>query len=220
MQPAAGPSPAPAPARASPGRPAPATLAPRPDPDPAPAAAQTGVEAPGAAMPAVEDPDARFRPRVRTAAERSSVDPGQAVRVIATLTDLEGNPVVTDLTAFGSQSRYRSGYIRRGPSRYSLFTSVRQAREVLWVTVSLGSGFAPASSGTVPLVSGGTGKVALPDGQIVTVTATLRPETAEEMAEGARLQRDEPPPAARLQRARFVRFALDPFRCGRGGAVC
>ncbi|MDB5462836.1 MAG: hypothetical protein JWP23_1225, partial [Phenylobacterium sp.] len=116
----------------------------------------------------------------------SAVEPGSAVRVLATMTDPEGIPLTTDLTAFGSQSWYRLGYVRRNASRYKLFTSVAQHGDRLVVTAALDRSFRFMVSGSVELASGETGTITLPPGQVVTVTPTLRPETPEELAEGRR----------------------------------
>jgi hypothetical protein len=124
--------------------------------------------------------------RIHAAAGWSAVEPGSAVRVLATMTDPEGIPLVTDLTAFGSQSRYRIGYVERNASRYKLFTSVVQRGERLLVTAALNQSFRPLVSGSVELASGETGTVRLPNGQLVTVTPTVRPETPEELAEAQR----------------------------------
>jgi hypothetical protein len=181
-------------------------------PTPAPAIEAAPAEAAASPSPLEADPDAgRFRPRVQGSAERSSVEAGWAVRVVATMNDPEGHRLITDLTSFGSQSLYRSGYIARGGSRYSLFTSVVQQGGTLLVTASLGGSFRPGRSATVSLSPGETGHIVLPDGQTVTVTATLRRETPEEVEAGRRWA--ERP----VQR---VAFAPDPFRCGRRGAVC
>jgi beta-lactamase regulating signal transducer with metallopeptidase domain len=115
-------------------------------------------------------------------ADWSHVEPGSAVRVIATMTDPDGVPLTTDLTAFGSQSHYRLGYIRRGPSHYKLFTTVRQHGERMTVTAGLDKSFESLISGSVELASGETGTIRLPNGQLITVTPILRPETPQELA--------------------------------------
>ncbi|HEV2532405.1 M56 family metallopeptidase [Phenylobacterium sp.] len=122
--------------------------------------------------------------RVHTAAGWSRVEPGSAVRVRATMTDRDGIPLTTDLTAFGSQSYYRLGYILRNASRYKLFTSVVQNGDRLLVTASLSGRFDPASSGSVTLASGQTGQIRLSGGEVVLVTPTIRPETPEEVEAG------------------------------------
>jgi hypothetical protein len=127
--------------------------------------------------------------RIRAAAFRSSVSPGQAVRLLATMTDPDGVALTTDLTAFGSQSLYRTGYFWRGDSRYALFTAVAQRGDDLVVTASLDRRFAPATSGSIVLRSGQTGRIVLGNGQAVTVTPTVRPETAEEAEAGRRALR-------------------------------
>jgi beta-lactamase regulating signal transducer with metallopeptidase domain len=120
--------------------------------------------------------------RVSMIADWSSVEPGSAVRVIATMTDPDGVPLTTDLTAFGSQSWYRLGYISRGPSRYKLFTKVTQHGERMTVTAGLDRSFRSLVSGSVELASGETGTIRLPSGQLITVTPILRPETPQELA--------------------------------------
>ncbi|MDB5436791.1 MAG: hypothetical protein JWR47_3048 [Phenylobacterium sp.] len=124
--------------------------------------------------------------KIHAVADWSAVEPGSAVRVLATMTDPEGIPLTTDLTAFGSQSWYRLGYFRRNASRYKLFTSVVQHGDRLLVTAGLNRSFKSLVSGSVELASGETGTIKLPTGQVVTVTPTLRPETPEELAEGRR----------------------------------
>lgn len=147
-----------------------------------------------AAMPPVLLPAVEQHPRVyriRAAAHRSSVEPGSAVRVMARMVDPEGIPLVTDLTAFGSQTSYRSGYFERNGSRHVLFTSVEQRGERLWVTASTDRRFTPAATGGVLLASGETGTIILPSGQTVTVTPTVRRETLEEAADGHRAARND-----------------------------
>lgn len=144
-------------------------------------------------MPQVrsEDADGPVRTRkIHAVARQSAVEPGSAVRVLATMVDRDGIPLVTDMTAYGSQSAYRTGYFRREGSRYALFTRVRQDGDRLWVTASLDSRFSPETSGAVMLGSGQTGRITLGDGQVVTVTPTLRPETPQEVEEGQRDARE------------------------------
>jgi hypothetical protein len=134
-----------------------------------------------------------WTPRVRkihAVARQSEVEPGSAVRVLATMVDRDGVPLVTDLTAYGSQSLYRTGYFRRDGSRYALFTRVRQEGDRLWVTASLDDRFRPETSGVIALSSGQTGRIMLAGGHVVTVTPTVRPETPEEVEEGRRDQRE------------------------------
>ena len=100
------------------------------------------------------------------------------------MTDPDGIPLTTDLTAFGSQSRYRLGYIARGPSRYKLFTKVTQHGERMTVTAGLDRSFESMVSGSIELASGETGTIRLPNGQLVTVTPILRDETPQELAAG------------------------------------
>jgi len=130
--------------------------------------------------------------KIRAIARRSAVEPGSAVRVLATMTDPDGLALTTDLTAFGSQQAYRSGYFQRNGSRYALFTSVLQQGDRLWVTASLNRRLQPPQAGTIALRSGETGNIVLGNGQVVTVTPTLRAETPEEVEEGKRATRNLP----------------------------
>ncbi|MGZ6037601.1 MAG: M56 family metallopeptidase [Phenylobacterium sp.] len=133
-------------------------------------------------------PPGEFGParRVHAIAAWSSVEPGSAVRVYATMRDPDGHSLVTDLTAFGSQSWYRLGYIERDNSRFKLFTKVTQHGDRLTVTAGLNESLHPMVSGAVDLASGETGTIRLPNGLTVTVTPTLRAETPDEIAEGQR----------------------------------
>jgi beta-lactamase regulating signal transducer with metallopeptidase domain len=124
--------------------------------------------------------------KVHAIANWSSIEPGSAVRVVAKMSDPEGIPLTTDLTAFGSQSWYRLGCIRTHASRYKLFTSVTQRGPRLTVTAGLDRSFRAIVSGTVELASGETGTITLPNGLKVIVTPFLRPETPQESAEGGR----------------------------------
>jgi beta-lactamase regulating signal transducer with metallopeptidase domain len=124
--------------------------------------------------------------RIHAVARRSAVTPGYAVRVLATMTDPDGIALTTDLTAYGSQSLWRTGSFWRAGSRYALFTSVVQQGDRFLVTASLDRRFAPETSGSILLASGQTGNIVLGNGQIVTVTPTLRPETPEETVVGRR----------------------------------
>ena len=128
--------------------------------------------------------------RIYAVASRSSVEPGSAVRLLATMTDRDGLPLTTDLTAFGSQSAYRYGYYWKKGSRYSLFTSVVQQGERFLVTASLDRRFTPERSGSTVLAAGRTGKILLGDGQVVAVTPWVRPETPQEVEEGQRATRN------------------------------
>ena len=141
---------------------------PRPQPDPLP------------------DPRSERPPRrIFAAAGRSSVEPGSAVRLVASSMDAEGRPLMTDLTSFGSQHYFRTGtYIADG-SRERLFTAVVQRGERLWVTASLSKRFRPEETATVEMRAGETRTFTLPNGRPVVVTPTLRAETAAEM-DGAR----------------------------------
>jgi beta-lactamase regulating signal transducer with metallopeptidase domain len=130
-------------------------------------------------------PDGFFGPprKVYGVANWSQVEPGSAVRVLATMKDPDGVPLTTDLTAFGSQSRYRLGYVRRDSSHYKLFTSVVQRGDRFEVTAGLNKYFSRLMTGSVELAAGETGTITLPNGLRVNVTPTIRPETAQELAE-------------------------------------
>ena len=160
------------------------------EPPPATAAdAQAGEDAAAPTRIAEAAPPPLPARKIFAVAGQSAVEPGSAVRVVASMTDADGVPLTTDLTAFGSQSRYRSGYYWRKGSRYALFTSVRQQGDRLWVTASLDRRFQPATTGSTVLGSGETGTIRLGDGQTVTVTPSIRPETPQEVAEGQRALR-------------------------------
>jgi beta-lactamase regulating signal transducer with metallopeptidase domain len=156
----------------------------------APAAEPQGCADDGPPTPAQHRrlPPGFFGPshRFHAAASWSSVEPGSAVRVVAKMTDPEGVPLTTDLTAFGSQSWYRLGCVRTHASRYKLFTSVTQHGDRLTVTAGLDRSFRAIVSGDIELASGETGTITLPNGLKVTVTPFLRPETPQESAEGGR----------------------------------
>lgn len=158
------------------------------DASPEPVLAQAEIQA--APIPTTEPPpfaDLR-RPRIiRAIADRSSVEPGSAVRVIASGMAPDGAPLWADFTAFGSQRLYRKGAYARSGSRYSLFTSVVQEGRRLRVTVSLGKAFRPELTGSIDLAPNETGILRLPTGQPMVVTALVRPETPEEIEEGRRL---------------------------------
>jgi len=161
--------------------PDPPPLAPAPPPQPK---NRFGFAGAGSVLPA-----GFFGPgRIHSAAGWSSVEPGSAVRVLATMTDPDGVPLITDLTAFGSQSRYRVGYVERNASRYRLFTRVVQNGDRLLVTAALNRSFEPMVSGSAELASGETGTIRLPNGLVATVTPTLRAETPEEIAEANRMR--------------------------------
>jgi hypothetical protein len=168
-----------------------------PEPDPQPIAAPPAPAEPPEGCPddrPARASDTRLLPpgffgpsaKIHAVANWSSVEPGSAVRVVAQMSDPEGNRLTTDLTAFGSQSWYRLGCIRTQASRYKLFTSVTQHGERLTVTAGLDRSFHPMVSGSVELASGETGTITLPNGLKVTVTPFLRPETPQESAEGRR----------------------------------
>jgi len=125
----------------------------------------------------------RFRV-IHAVADRSLVQPGSAVRVVASGMAPDGVPLWSDFTAFGSQRLYRKGAYERRGSRYSIFTSVVQDGERLRVTVSLGRAFRPELTGSIDLAPNQTGILRLPTGQPVAVTATVRPETPDEVEEG------------------------------------
>ncbi len=124
---------------------------------------------------------------IHAVADRSQVQPGSAVRVVASGVAPDGAPLWSDFTAFGSQRLYRKGAYERGGSRYSIFTSVVQEGQRLRVTVSLGRAFRPELTGSIDLAPNQTGVLRLPTGQPVVVSATVRPETAEEVEEGRRM---------------------------------
>ncbi|WP_165190807.1 M56 family metallopeptidase [Caulobacter soli] len=124
---------------------------------------------------------------IQAVADRSLVQPGSAVRVVASGLAPDGVPLWSDFTAFGSQRFYRKGAYERGGSRYSIFTSVVQEGQRLRVTVSLGRAFRPELTGAIDLAPNQTGVVRLPTGQAMVVSATVRPETPEEVEEGRRM---------------------------------
>jgi beta-lactamase regulating signal transducer with metallopeptidase domain len=143
---------------------------------------------PAAAIPLPTPPAELRRIRIiRAVADRSLVQPGSAVRVVASGLAPDGVPLWSDFTAFGSQRLYRKGAYERGGSRYSVFTSVVQEGERLRVTVSLGRGFRPDLTGSIDLAPNQTGILRLPTGQPMVVSATVRPETPEEVEEGRRM---------------------------------
>lgn len=128
-------------------------------------------------------PDPQPR-RIFTAAGRSSVEPGSAVRLVASSTDAEGRPLMTDLTSFGSQRHFRTGTVIADGSRERLFTAVTQRGQRLWVSASLSKRFGPDDTATIEMRAGETRTFTLPNGRPVTVTPSLRVETAEERAGG------------------------------------
>jgi len=137
---------------------------------------------------AIEPPMRMRRVRIiRAVADRSQVQPGSAVRVVASGVAPDGAHLWADFTAFGSQRLYRKGAYERGGSRYSLFTSVVQQGERLLVTVSLGRGFRPDQTGSIELLPNQTGVVRLPTGQDIVVTTSIRAETPDEIEEGRQL---------------------------------
>ena len=179
--------------------------------------AADATPAPASAQPS----DAQTQPfpdhKIYAVARRSSVEPGSAVRVLATMTDRDGVPLTTDLTAFGSQSAYRYGYYWNKGSRYSLFTSVVQQGDRFAVTASLDSRFSPERSGGAVLAAGQTGRIVLGDGQVVTITAWVRPETPQEVEEGQRATRGL---AFRSPWFTPASWRADPSRCGGPRQVC
>ncbi|WP_296598790.1 hypothetical protein, partial [Phenylobacterium sp.] len=126
-------------------------------------------------------PDPRPR-RIFTAAGRSAVEPGTAVRVVASTTDADGRPLMTDLTSFGSQHYYRTGTFIASGSRERLFTAVTQRGDRFFVTASLSRRFDPDESVTGELAAGETRTLTLPNGRPVTLTPIVRAETPEERA--------------------------------------
>lgn len=132
-------------------------------------------------------PEPRPRPepqprRIFTAAGRSSVEPGTAVRLVASTTDADGRPLMTDLTSFGSQHYFRTGTFIASGSRERLFTAVVQRGQRLFVTASLSKRFDPEDTATIEMGPGETRTLTLPNGWPVVVTPVVRAETAEEMA--------------------------------------
>jgi len=145
------------------------------------------VSAPIESQPLLEPP--LRAEKIRALARRSTVELGSAVRVYATMVDPEGRRLTTDLTAYGSQSVYRTGWFEREGSRQALFTSVYQDGDRFTVSASLDRRFESWNSGSIVLAAGQTGQITLGNGQIVTVTPTVRPETPEEVEEGQRAMR-------------------------------
>jgi beta-lactamase regulating signal transducer with metallopeptidase domain len=131
---------------------------------------------------------------IRAVAQRSTVELGSAVRVVASGLSPDGAPLWADFTAFGSQRLYRKGSYERNGSRFSLFTSVVQDGQRLRVTVSLTRAFHPDLTGSIDLAPNQTGVLRLPTGQPIVVTATVRSETTEEIEEGRRFQAAEGSP--------------------------
>lgn len=157
------------------------------------AAAQAAADAQTAPAPAesqpVLEPPLRAE-KIRSLARRSTVEPGSAVRVFATMVDPEGRRLTTDLTAYGSQSAYRTGWFERDGSRQALFTSVYQDGDRFTVSASLDRRFESWNSGSIVLAAGQTGQIVLGNGQVVTVTPTVRRETPAEFEEGQRATRN------------------------------
>jgi beta-lactamase regulating signal transducer with metallopeptidase domain len=223
------PSPAAAPRLAAAPAPIPRAVgASRPQPRPAKLAVEAAALSPPAVAvaddvvadaaplpaPAPDTAPAPTARKITAAARRSSVEPGSAVRLVATTVDPEGNQLINDITAFGSQSAYRTGYYRLNGSRQSLFTGVVQRGDRIWVTASLNREFDRPVTGTIALRSGETGDIVLDNGQVVTVTPTVRAETPEEVAQGERAARqmETAREAARRarERSRVVWLAGDP----------
>ena len=178
------PSPSPPQRPSAPRAPTPRTETAAAEPIPAPVATQAE---PAVASPPPLPVELRRIRIIRAVAERSSVQPGSAVRVVASGLSPDGVPLWSDFTAFGSQRLYRVGAYERSGSRYSIFTSVVQEGERLRVTVSLGRAFKPELTGSIDLAPNQTGIVRLPTGQPMVVTATVRPETPDEIEEGRHL---------------------------------
>lgn len=128
------------------------------------------------------------RPRIiHAVADRSQVQPGWAVQVVASGVAPDGARLWADFTAFGSQRLYRKGAYERGGSRYSLFTSVVQQGNHLLVTVSLGRNFRPEQTASIEMLPNQSGVVRLPTGQDIVVTTSVRAETPDEIEEGRQL---------------------------------
>ena len=137
---------------------------------------------------AIEPPMQIRRLRVSyAAADRSQIQPGTAVRVVASGVAPDGVHLWADFTAFGSQRLYRKGAYERAGSRYSLFTSVVQDGERLLVTVSLGKLFRPDQTGSIELLPNQSGVIRLPTGQDIVVATSVRAETPDEIEEGRQL---------------------------------
>ena len=124
---------------------------------------------------------------IHAVADRSRVQPGLAVRVVASGVAPDGVRLWADFTAFGSQRLYRKGAYERAGSRYSLFTSVVQQGERLLVTVSLGRSFRPELTASIELSPNQSGVVRLPTGQDIVVATSVRAETPDEIEEGRQL---------------------------------
>jgi hypothetical protein len=118
--------------------------------------------------------------RIFTAAGRSMVEPGSAVRLVASTTDAEGRALMTDLTSFGSQHYFRTGTFIASGSKERLFTAVVQQGQRLLVTASLSRTFDPSATATMEMRPGETRSLTLPDGRAVVLTPTLRAETEAE----------------------------------------
>jgi len=177
---------------------------PAPIPPPAPKApprlaavapVRVAVVEPAPLIKAVEPAPVVLEPPMQTrrtrfiyaVADRSLVQPGSAVRVMASGTAPDGASLWADFTAFGSQRLYRKGAYERAGSRYSLFTSVVQDGNRLLVTISLGKGFRPEQTASIELQPNQSGVVRLPTGQDITVITSVRPETPDEIEEGRQL---------------------------------
>jgi hypothetical protein len=198
--------------RAAPASKIAAAAAPERRPTDGGSASVTSQTAPQVSSAAAWPADAPMRPdfsgKIFAIADRSAVAPGNAVRVTASMTDPDGVKLITDLTAFGSQSRYRDGFIVRNGSRFSLFTSVVQQGDRLLVAASLDRNFRPATSGVTVVAPGEAGDVVLPNGQVVKVVATVRPETPDEIDAGRKTERKD----ARKFEARWPEPGLRPVR--------
>lgn len=126
-------------------------------------------------------PDPQPR-RIYAAAGRSWVEPGTAVRLVASTTDSEGRALMTDLTSFGSQRYYRTGTFIASGSKERLFTAVVQRGDRLWVTASLSRRFDPAVTASLEMRPGETRTLTLPNGRAIVVTPVVRAETPDEQA--------------------------------------
>jgi hypothetical protein len=124
---------------------------------------------------------------IHAVADRSLVQPGSAVRVVASGVAPDGVPLWSDFTAFGSQRLYRKGAYERGGSRYSMFTSVVQDGERLRVTVSLGRAFRPELTGSIDLAAGPDRRRPHADRPAHDRHRHRAPETPDEVEEGRRM---------------------------------
>jgi beta-lactamase regulating signal transducer with metallopeptidase domain len=180
----------------------------------APAPIRGDIRSPEAPL-APQAPEPPRQAKVYAAARQSSVEHGWAVRVAATAVDPDGKPLSTDLTSYGSQNSYRTGAYRRDGSRYVLFTSVVQRGERLLVTASMNERSEPPVSGSISLGDGQSGDIVLPGGQVVHVAASVRPETAAEIAAGEAAARQRTAEREARDRERAARDRLRELRQAR-----